>query len=80
VAWAWAFWAIPTITVGHLLFAGVLTLSMAGAALIEERDLIAHFGEQYREYCRRVPMFVPKFGTINQEDGSQISIPEISHR
>jgi protein-S-isoprenylcysteine O-methyltransferase Ste14 len=76
LGWALAFWAIPTMTVGHLLFAGVLTLYMAGAAVIEERDLIAHFGAQYREYRRRVPMFVPRFGKIaEQEPASEIHVP-----
>lgn len=77
LGWALAFWAIPTMTVGHLLFAGVLTLYMAGAAVIEERDLIAHFGDQYREYRRRVPMFVPGFGRIDEESGTEIPLPEI---
>jgi protein-S-isoprenylcysteine O-methyltransferase Ste14 len=77
LGWVLAFWAIPTMTVGHLLFAGVLTLYMVGAAVIEERDLIAHFGEPYREYRRRVPMFVPEFGKIDEENESAISIPEI---
>jgi protein-S-isoprenylcysteine O-methyltransferase Ste14 len=27
----------------------------------EERALAAEFGEQWREYCKRVPMFVPRF-------------------
>ncbi len=61
VGWALAFWAIPTMTVGHLLFAGVLTGYMGLAAVIEEQDLVAHFGRQYQEYRRRVPMFVPRF-------------------
>jgi len=59
IGWAIAFWAIPTMTVGHLLFAGVLSGYMMIAAVIEERDLIAHFGKQYSEYRSRVPMFVP---------------------
>jgi protein-S-isoprenylcysteine O-methyltransferase Ste14 len=63
IGWATAFWATPTMSVGHLLFAGVLTGYMVLAALIEERDLIAHFGEQYKEYRRRVPMFVPRWKT-----------------
>ena len=61
IGWAIAFWATPTMTVGHLLFAGVLTGYMALAALIEERDLVAHFGQRYEDYRRRVPMFVPRW-------------------
>lgn len=59
IGWAIALWATPTMSVGHLLFAGVLTLYMVGAAVIEERDLVDHFGEVYRGYQRRVPMFLP---------------------
>jgi protein-S-isoprenylcysteine O-methyltransferase Ste14 len=59
VGWALAFWATPTMTAGHLLFAGVLTLYMAVASRIEERDLVAHFGRQYEDYRRRVGAFLP---------------------
>jgi methanethiol S-methyltransferase len=62
VGWAVAFWATPTMTVGHLLFAGTLTLYMVIAARFEERDLVSAYGETYRGYQRRVPMFVPRFG------------------
>ncbi len=61
VGWTISFWAIPTMTAGHLLFAAVLTAYMAAATIVEERDLVAHFGNQYEEYRRRVPKFVPKF-------------------
>ena len=60
VGWLTAFWATPTMTAGHLLFAGVLTGYIGLAALLEERDLIAHFGRQYEEYRRWVPMFIPR--------------------
>lgn len=60
IGWAMAFWVTPTMTVGHLLFAGVLTGYMALAAFIEERDLVTHFGHQYEDYRREVPMFVPR--------------------
>jgi methanethiol S-methyltransferase len=60
LGWALAFWATPTMTVGHLLFAAVMTGYMMAAAVFEERDLIAHFGHQYADYRRRVPMFVPR--------------------
>lgn len=61
LGWTLAFFATPTMTVGHLLFAVVLTGYMAIAAVFEERDLVAHFGDEYAEYRRRVPMFVPRF-------------------
>jgi len=60
LGWALAFWATPTMTAGHLLFAGVLTLYMGLASVVEERDLAAHFGEAYVHYQRRVPRFVPR--------------------
>lgn len=59
LGWTVAFWATPTMTVGHLLFASVLTVYMAVAAVFEERDLVAHFGRQYQDYQQRVPMFLP---------------------
>jgi methanethiol S-methyltransferase len=67
VGWAIAFWATPTMTWGHLLFAGMLTGYMGVAALLEERDLIAYFGRQYEEYRRRVPMFIPWSKTAPQQ-------------
>jgi protein-S-isoprenylcysteine O-methyltransferase Ste14 len=60
LGWALAFWATPTMTTGHLLFAGVLTLYMGLASVVEERDLVAHFGEAYVHYQRQVPRFVPR--------------------
>jgi len=62
VGWAIAFWSAPTMTVGHLLLAALLTGYMLVAVVFEERDLVAHFGRAYEDYRRRVPMFVPRFG------------------
>jgi protein-S-isoprenylcysteine O-methyltransferase Ste14 len=60
IGWAIAFWATPTMTLGHLLFAGTMTGYMGLAALIEERDLVNYFGPQYEDYRHKVPMFVPR--------------------
>lgn len=60
IGWAIAFWAAPTMTVGHLLFAAGMTLYMLIAVQFEERDLVAHYGEEYSTYQQRVGMFVPK--------------------
>ncbi len=75
LGWALAFWATPTMTLGHLLFAGTLTLYMAGAALIEERDLVGHFGEIYRAYQRRVPMFIPRLGEGSESQAKRHATP-----
>ena len=60
IGWMITFWATPTMTAGHLFFAALLTIYMVGAAMLEERDLIAHFGSRYEEYRRQVPMFIPR--------------------
>ena len=54
-----AFWAAPTMTVGHLLFAAVTTAYIVVGATLEERDLIAVFGDDYRRYRQRVAMLIP---------------------
>ena len=37
----------------------VLTAYFVIGAILEERKLVAEFGEEYREYQKRVPMLVP---------------------
>ena len=54
-----AFWAAPTMTAGHLLFA-VLTMGWILLAMrLEERDLLKALGTRYGAYQQAVPMIIP---------------------
>lgn len=52
-------WSNPDITPDRLLFNVLFTGWIVVGTRLEERDLVAEFGEHYRAYQRRVPMLIP---------------------
>jgi protein-S-isoprenylcysteine O-methyltransferase Ste14 len=52
-------WSYPDLTADRLVFNILWTFWIVVASLLEERDLLAEFGDSYRRYQRRVPMLIP---------------------
>ncbi len=59
LGWFFAFWATPTMTVAHLVFAVATAAYILIAIQLEERDLIGEHGKDYVDYRKRVPMIIP---------------------
>ena len=53
------FWATPTMTVTHLIFALLTTGYILAGIQFEQNDLVKYFGAKYEEYKRSVPMLIP---------------------
>ena len=54
-------WSCPNLTRDRLLFNVLWTLWIVIGSIFEERDLIAEFGDAYREYQKQVPMLIPRY-------------------
>jgi protein-S-isoprenylcysteine O-methyltransferase Ste14 len=67
-------WADPVVSLDRLVFAAVWTTWICIGALLEERDLLADFGDTYRQYRRQVPILIPWRGRVEvliDQNGSQ---------
>ncbi|MEM7234956.1 MAG: methanethiol S-methyltransferase, partial [Planctomycetota bacterium] len=60
VGWILGMCATPVLTGSHLFFAATLTAYILGATILEERDLVRHFGDTYRRYQKTTPMLLPR--------------------
>lgn len=54
-----AFWSTPLMTLGHLVFATTFTAYIFFGLRFEERTLVKHLGEEYREYQKTTSMIIP---------------------
>lgn len=52
-------WACPVLTTDRLVFNILWSVWIVTGAYLEDRDLHREFGDQYRDYSRRVPMLIP---------------------
>jgi len=68
VGWLIAFWATPTMTGAHLLFAVLTSAYILTAIRWEERDLVIVHGSKYQEYQKRVPKLIPSLAPYKAAD------------
>jgi methanethiol S-methyltransferase len=76
LGWILTFWGTPVMTVGHLLFAAVLSGYIVIAIRYEERDLVDFHGEAYQRYRGEVPMLVPQPGRAHPSIAPGTSIAD----
>jgi len=68
IGWLTIFWAAPTMTVAHLIFALTTTVYILIAIRFEERDLVSAFGNAYLDYRARTPMLLPRLWPRRRAD------------
>jgi len=59
-------WSVPGVNSDRLLFNVVWTFWIVIGSYLEEKDLVAEFGEKYRFYQKIVPMLLPWKGPIGR--------------
>ena len=74
VGWLLSFWATPTMTVAHLLFALGTTAYIVVAIQLEERNLAEFHGSDYLNYRRRVPMLIPRLTNDSRTPSTETTV------
>jgi protein-S-isoprenylcysteine O-methyltransferase Ste14 len=59
LCWLGVVWVTPNMSVGHLVFAAVVSIYIAVVTPLEEADLVAELGDDYALYRHRVRAFIP---------------------
>jgi len=75
VGWLIAFWATPTMTGAHLLFAVLTSAYILTAIRWEERDLVIVHGSKYQDYQTRVPKLIPSLAPYRAPDERIVQVP-----
>ena len=74
VGWLTIFWAAPTMTLAHLVFALGTTGYILIAIQLEERDLVSAFGDRYVTYRRSTPMLIPRLWRQRAPGGTEAKL------
>jgi protein-S-isoprenylcysteine O-methyltransferase Ste14 len=75
VGWLIAFWATPTMTGAHLLFAVLTSAYILMAIRWEEHDLVIVHGSKYQDYQKRVPKLIPSLAPYRTPDERIVQVP-----